>query len=417
MNNSDEQDKAPDWQIWQHMPEVKLWQAVVLSLNENPDRLTYSNGRIVSGETVDEYFSDNREATKRLRLLTANLSDRRHFSACTLNMGDPRLSGVRLPEFAEWALSVVEWEGLPPELVAMAQHQSGNAQTIASDEITCDTAERVRNGELIQWDEYWLNRQEITPQQAAKLAHCIDPIKWPSDQCKQGQISDALRIKIQRCAERLAERNNTWTLAALVEAIGKDAAPYGMKQAVYIASEHKARAHQVEDKRNAGRYTLEEAALVLSAATSERANEMIEKFKRAAFSGALPTYEPGKKSLYLYGDKFASRVREFYEECYWFDLNDWLTKNETQITWRFPTPALQKVGAGDTATETPQERRTRLISSCKNKQAAGVKAWKRETAREEGISVQMLDKIIRRETPATTGKAGTIEGLKGLKIN
>jgi hypothetical protein len=121
MNNPDDQDKAPDWQLWRHMPEVKLWQAVVLSLNENPDRLTYSNGRIVSGETVDEYFSENRDATKRIRLLIANHFDRRHFSACTLNMGDPRLSGVRLPEFAAWALSVVEWEGLPPELVAMAQ--------------------------------------------------------------------------------------------------------------------------------------------------------------------------------------------------------------------------------------------------------------------------------------------------------
>lgn len=206
MGNTDDQDNAPDWQFWRHMPEVKLWQAVVLSLNENPDRLIYTKSTL-HGETVDGYFSKNRDATKRIRLLIASHFDRLHFSAGTLNMGDPRLSGVRLPEFAAWALSVVEWEGLPPELVAMAQ---------------------------------------------------------------------------------------------------KREAP------------------------------------------------------------------------------------------------------ESQ-----PSPA--KVGAGDTATEVPQERRTRLISSCSDKRAAGVKAWKRETAREEGISVQMLDKIIRRETPATTDKAGTIEGLRAFK--
>lgn len=120
MNNSDDQDNAPDWQFWRHMPEVKLWQAVVLSLNENPDRLTFTK-RIISGETVNRYFSENRDATKRIRLLIASHLDSRHFSACTSNGIEPMLSGVRLPEFAAWALSVVEWEGLPPELVAMAQ--------------------------------------------------------------------------------------------------------------------------------------------------------------------------------------------------------------------------------------------------------------------------------------------------------
>ncbi len=139
---------------------------------------------------------------------------------------------VPLAELVEWGRSTKQFDFRIPAPVGLNQPE--DVQTIASDESTCDTAELVRNGEPIQWAEYWLNRQEITPQQAAKLAHCIDPIKWPADQCKQGQISDALRIKIQRCAEMLAERNNTWTLAALLEALGNDAAPYGMRQAASL---------------------------------------------------------------------------------------------------------------------------------------------------------------------------------------
>ena len=81
---------------------------------------------------------------------------------------------------------------------------------------------------------------------------------------------------------------------------------------------------------------------------------------------------------------------------------------------RIKTSDTEIVGAGDTATETPQERRARLESSCNNKRMASIKAWKKETAREEKISVQMLDKILRREKPSAH-KAGTIDGLKAFK--
>ena len=96
----------------------------------------------------------------------------------------------------------------------------------------------------------------------------------------------------------------------------------------------------LDDRQSKGRYTLEEAAMLIERETGERADEMLKKFMGAALNGALHTHEPGKQSRYLYGDGFASRVRDFYEEAYFYDLNIWLVANEPRIAWRFPDPQL-----------------------------------------------------------------------------
>ncbi len=102
-----------------------------------------------------------------------------------------------------------------------------------------------------------------------------------------------------------------------------------------------------------GRYSMDEAAIAVNKATGERADEMLHKFMKAAFSGLLRTYEPGKDSQYLYGEGFATFTRDRHEEAYWCDLNKWLDENEARITWRFPEPESRNatdglpVGAGD----------------------------------------------------------------------
>ena len=90
----------------------------------------------------------------------------------------------------------------------------------------------------------------------------------------------------------------------------------------------------------AGRYTLEEAALAIEEGTKEgeRAAEMLVKLMAAALAGDLLTYEPGRNARYTYGVEFATRVRYFYEETHWDDLNSWLYKNEPRIKFKFPTP-------------------------------------------------------------------------------
>jgi hypothetical protein len=56
----------------------------------------------------------------RLRVLLANLKNRDHFSANTLNIGVPRDHRVNLAEFSEWAKSEVQWN-IPKELAELAK--------------------------------------------------------------------------------------------------------------------------------------------------------------------------------------------------------------------------------------------------------------------------------------------------------
>ncbi|MHB9102046.1 MAG: hypothetical protein ACYC2E_11075 [Sulfuricella sp.] len=99
----------------------------------------------------------------------------------------------------------------------------------------CATAELVHNGGPIDW-RYWSARREITPQEAAKLAHCIDPIQWPDDQHAQGPILNDLHIKIQRLAALLAERNQKWTLIDLAAMLGNNA-PLFMREIANLAQQ------------------------------------------------------------------------------------------------------------------------------------------------------------------------------------
>ncbi|MBM4181529.1 MAG: hypothetical protein FJ209_08275 [Betaproteobacteria bacterium] len=210
-------------------------------------------------------------------------------------------------------------------------------QTVANDPDVAGVAELVYTGEPINWD-YWAGRHNISPDQAARLAYCIDPIRWPDEQHAQGAWSDDLRVKVCALTEWLAERRPSWTLDGLVVALGDSFAPHTMNQAtgpmlaaIYV--------QQSEEKRKAGRYTLEEAAQRLEAEAGERADAMLKKLMAAAKRGDLPVYGPGENARYLYGPGHASHAREDYEEARWNQLNDWLGKEEPYIKYKFPDPS------------------------------------------------------------------------------
>lgn len=110
-------ERLPRWNKWRLMPEVKMWEAIALSLNVEPDKIKTSSTAWMGAEHP---FDEGEEFNDRLAVLRAN-SGRANFpTPCTLNMGEWYSCGVRLNEFSSWALSVTEW-GLPPELVAMAK--------------------------------------------------------------------------------------------------------------------------------------------------------------------------------------------------------------------------------------------------------------------------------------------------------
>lgn len=308
-----ESDKMPDWEYWRHMPEVSLWQAVALSLNDNPDNFIYTR-RIVSGATVDEYFSGNRDASKRLRLLIANHSDRRHFSACTLNMGDPRLSYVRLPEFAAWA-SAMNWDGLPRELVMMGRElEAQPLEPSAPPKVDDGETEKLPRRELTDESaRHWLSMDGWTMEESAYLLHSIDP--------------------------RYAQ--------ASVLLVGR--------RRVVVASNPMA---------------LSESSHMIA---------------RAFEAGAL--HSPAKP-----GDVIA-----------------WAKSKKLRLPRQF-----LDAGIDGTKKETPAERRARLLKTCNERKASGVKAWKKKTAGEERITTSMLDRILRRGSDSDKPKAGTIEALKRI---
>jgi hypothetical protein len=116
----------PDWGHWRHMPEVELWQACALTLNLEPDDLTFSRNDWMAGPgdhgpfIEAECFRDEeqqRTFQKRLRLLKANRHLREHFSPGTLNMAESHRGGVRLAELAAWATGI-GWS-LPAPLLAL----------------------------------------------------------------------------------------------------------------------------------------------------------------------------------------------------------------------------------------------------------------------------------------------------------
>jgi len=83
----------------------------------------------------------------------------------------------------------------------------------------------------------------------------------------------------------------------------------------------------------AGLYTIAEAVEVIKREADVNIHDHLIE---AVHSATLPTYEPNSTKRYIYGkDK---RIRDFYEEIYWEDLNNWLEVNERLISYRFPDP-------------------------------------------------------------------------------
>ena len=127
-----------DWRYWRHIPEVKQWEACALSLNINPDNIKHSPQGWMAGPGSGPVFlavsfpsmDVQLDFDKRVRLLGASLFKSPHFTAVNnLVRGGRHLATVNLREFAAWALHV-EFDDMPPELVAMAEKKPEPMQTV-----------------------------------------------------------------------------------------------------------------------------------------------------------------------------------------------------------------------------------------------------------------------------------------------
>lgn len=89
-----------------------------------------------------------------------------------------------------------------------------------------------------------------------------------------------------------------------------------------------------KERREAGRYTLEEAAFYVGYNTTAGTESILEGLEEAVKNHLLSVYAPGRIGTYK-----SDVVRPWYEESFWNDLNDWLGKNEPRIGCRFPNPS------------------------------------------------------------------------------
>jgi len=118
----------PNWSDWLLTPDVKVWEACVLSIGLEPESMEREDFGWMDDNGTGPYFTSesfpNSEAEKkyknRLKVLGRNLSDRKYFSAGVIAYGKGAgLCSVRLDEFASWAASKAKWLDLPPELAGL----------------------------------------------------------------------------------------------------------------------------------------------------------------------------------------------------------------------------------------------------------------------------------------------------------
>lgn len=110
-------DRPPRWSKWRLMPEVRVWEAVALSLGIEPEQVAANRNAWMGAKYP---FDEDNEFTDRLDVTIANVHDRNRFpTPCAINMGNAYLNGVRLSEFARFAIELAQWD-MPDELQALA---------------------------------------------------------------------------------------------------------------------------------------------------------------------------------------------------------------------------------------------------------------------------------------------------------
>jgi hypothetical protein len=93
-----------DWDFWRTMPEVKVWQAIALSLGIDPDRMDQSRdyGRLAPADADVANARMRTEFAGRLQLLVAALPDPEHFTKGLVSSDTPANHRVQLKQVAAW---------------------------------------------------------------------------------------------------------------------------------------------------------------------------------------------------------------------------------------------------------------------------------------------------------------------------
>ena len=121
--------RPPDWEYWSRMAAVELWQAIALTLNREPRawRGRFNVPGTGFGGIATILFGA--EATDRIIIAQSNLGGPAPTLRARGSPRDRRTARVDLHEFAVWAVSVVKFDGLPLEFVALAHRKPSAPST------------------------------------------------------------------------------------------------------------------------------------------------------------------------------------------------------------------------------------------------------------------------------------------------
>lgn len=178
-------DRKPKWDKWRHVPDVRIWEAVALSLNIEPAKIKHSK----DGWMADTHlFDEGEEFRDRIFIAGRNLGGSgKALNPTAIVMGSPADSSVSLPAFAQWACSI-DW-GIPAELNAIGQSRG-------------EESEKTKVTQQWPWGNYeteLLRKLAAAVERFWVLYDPNDPTTAPTNQ----QVTEWLRT--QGVADRNAE--------------------------------------------------------------------------------------------------------------------------------------------------------------------------------------------------------------------
>lgn len=113
--------RKPNWDVWQLVPEARLWEAVALSLDTEPRKVRFMRDGWMAGPGAGPFFEEGQDFEDRLLVAETNFGTNKPLTPRRFIMRSRRTSDVSLPQFAAW-VQKIGWEA-PAELLALADEQ------------------------------------------------------------------------------------------------------------------------------------------------------------------------------------------------------------------------------------------------------------------------------------------------------
>lgn len=107
--------RKPNWEVWKHVPHAKVWEAVALSLDIDPEKVNIDSNSWMADRLV---FHEGDEFSSRVFVAGRNVAGGK-LRPVIIAVGQPEACTVSISEFASWALSI-SWR-VPSELAALSE--------------------------------------------------------------------------------------------------------------------------------------------------------------------------------------------------------------------------------------------------------------------------------------------------------